>query len=88
MIKSLCVIAAIFLFAPSIAFYPASPAAALSADLAKKCRDMAIKSHPPPIPPGGKAYAEAERAFFSECVSKNGDMTVEPPKNPSTPENK
>ena len=24
-----------------------SPAAAISADLAKKCRDMAIKAHPP-----------------------------------------
>jgi hypothetical protein len=81
-------ITAISLFALSILFYPDSPAAALSADLAKKCRDMAIKSHPPPIPPGGKAYAEAERTFFSECVSKNGDMTVQPPSSPDTPEKK
>ncbi len=42
-----------------IIFAAASPAAAISADLAKKCRDMAIKSHPPPIPPGNKAYAQA-----------------------------
>jgi hypothetical protein len=47
---------------------------ALTAELAKKCRDMAIKSHPPPIPPGNKAYAQAERDFFRECVARNGQM--------------
>ena len=52
----------------------ASHADALTAELAKKCRDMAIKSHPPPIPPGNKAYAQAERDFFRECVSRNGQM--------------
>jgi hypothetical protein len=52
----------------------APPAAAISADLAKKCRDMAIHAHPPPIPPGNKAYAQAEREFFSECISRNGQM--------------
>ena len=52
----------------------ASPGAAISADLAKKCRDMAIHAHPPPIPPGNKAYAQAEREFFSECISRNGQM--------------
>jgi hypothetical protein len=51
-----------------------SHADALSAELAKKCRDMAIKSHPPPIPPGNKAYAQAERDFFRECVSRKGQM--------------
>jgi hypothetical protein len=51
-----------------------SPANALSAELAKKCRDMAIKSHPPPTPPGNKAYAQAEREFFRACVSRNGRM--------------
>jgi hypothetical protein len=51
------------------------PAAALSVDLAKKCRDLAIKSHPPPIPPGNKAYAQAEREFFRDCVAKNGQMS-------------
>jgi len=53
----------------------ASPAAALTVELAKKCRDLAIKSHPPPVPPGNKAYAEAERLFFRDCVAKNGQMS-------------
>jgi hypothetical protein len=51
-----------------------SPAAAITADLANRCRDMAIKSHPPPSPPGNKAYAQAEREFFRTCISKNGQM--------------
>jgi hypothetical protein len=55
--------------------FGAAPAAnAISVELAKKCRDMAIKSHPPPLRPGGKAYAQAEREFFRDCVSRNGEM--------------
>jgi hypothetical protein len=63
-----------------------SSASAISADLANKCRNMAIKAHPPPIPPGSKAYAQAERAVFSECVAKNGQMqSTEPPKDADGP---
>jgi len=50
----------------------ALPAVAISVDLAKKCREMAIKAHPRPH--GHKPYAQAERDFFGECVSKNGKM--------------
>jgi hypothetical protein len=53
----------------------ASSAAAISAGLANKCRDMAIKSHPPPFPLGNKAYAQAERDFFRSCVAKKGQMS-------------
>jgi hypothetical protein len=52
----------------------ASPTGAITVELAKKCRDAAIKSHPPPTPPGNKAYAQAERDYFRECVSRNGQM--------------
>ncbi len=72
---------ALILIAQFAALCGASPASAISADLANKCREMAIKAHPPPLPLGGKAYAQAERAFFSECVAKNGQMqSTEPPK--------
>jgi hypothetical protein len=60
--------------APILAVCGAAPAGAISVDLAKKCRDLAVKAHPPPTPPGNKAYAEAERAFFATCVAKNGQM--------------
>jgi hypothetical protein len=67
-------ITATILLAQIIVVFAPWPAAALSADLANKRRDMAIKSHPPPSPPGDKAYAQAEREFFRTCVSKNGQM--------------
>jgi hypothetical protein len=65
-----------------IATYSASPAAAISAELANKCRDMAIKSHPPPFPLGNKAYAQAERDFFRSCIAKKGQMRDSDAPNP------
>lgn len=50
----------------------ASPAMAISADLAKKCRELAVKSHPP-APAGTAPYAQAERDFFRDCISKGDD---------------
>ena len=75
---------AVFVLAAQIFILMAgSPATAITADLAKKCREMAIKAHPPPNSPGNKAYAQAERDFFRECVSKNGQMKDNsPPKAP------
>jgi hypothetical protein len=53
-----------------------SPAAsAISADLAKKCRELAIRAHPTQ-PAGTKSGTEqAQRDYFRECVAKNGDMS-------------
>lgn len=45
------------------------PAGAITAELAKKCRDEAIKAHPPQ-PAGTLPYAEAEREVFRDCVAK------------------
>jgi hypothetical protein len=66
----------------------APPAAAISVELAKKCRDMAIQTHPP-APAGTSPYAAAERTFFTNCIAKNGEMgdnngpPPPPPKAPS-----
>jgi len=50
------------------------PALALTAELAKKCRALAIRAHPT-RPAGGKSSAEqAQRDYFRACVSKNGNM--------------
>jgi hypothetical protein len=46
---------------------------AISVELAKKCRAMAIKAHPPQTA-GTKAYAAAERNVFNRCVSRKGQM--------------
>ena len=47
-------------------------ASAISADLAKKCRAMAVKAHPSPKP-GTKSNGadRAQRELFSACI-KNG----------------
>jgi hypothetical protein len=50
-----------------------SPAFAITAELAKKCRDLAIAAHPTQLA-GTSAYAAAQRDFFNQCVAKNGDM--------------
>ena len=51
------------------------PASAISADLAKKCRLMAIKAHPTPTPGSKPTGAEkAQRDYFRECVAKDGKM--------------
>ena len=57
---------------PDFILATASPAIAISADLAKKCRELAVKSHPP-APAGTAPYAQAERDFFRDCISKGDD---------------
>jgi hypothetical protein len=65
------VLSALFVIAP-ILLLSTSPAAAITVDVAKKCRDMAIKTNPREMP--GKPYAQAERDFFRQCVANNGHM--------------
>lgn len=51
------------------------PATAISVELAKKCRAMALKAHPYKLPgQPGAGTGEAEREYFNECVAKNGNM--------------
>lgn len=49
---------------------PAS--AGISAELANKCRTMMIKAHPVEVF-GAQGSAAAQRSYFAECVSRNGD---------------
>jgi curli biogenesis system outer membrane secretion channel CsgG len=72
----------LFLALAVITVCPVVPASAISVELAKKCRDMAVKAHPPPIRLGNKAYAQAERDFFARCVAHNGNI-----ENPDTSKN-
>ena len=74
---------AMILMAQAIVVSAATPAAAITAELANKCRAMAIKAHPPPFPLGNRAYAQAQRDYFRECVSKNGEMESGGPAKPS-----
>jgi hypothetical protein len=56
-------------------------APAITAGLAKKCRQMAVSADPPQTA-GTAPYAEAERSYFRECVARNGAM----PAGSSTPQ--
>lgn len=49
-----------------------------SVDLAKKCREMALKAHPPNRVGQKSRAGEAQRQFFGECVSKDGNMPPGP----------
>ena len=58
----------------------ATPALAISVELAKKCRAMAIQAHPYKIPGiKGPGTAEAERSYYSDCLAKGGNMPPPPP---------
>ena len=63
----------------------AMPASAISVELAKKCRDMAIKAHPPTLPGAKKGSAQAERAFYRSCIANGGNMPEEGTKKDAAP---
>jgi hypothetical protein len=47
--------------------------AQVSAELARKCREMMIKAHPTQVF-GSAGAAEAQRRYFSECIARQGRM--------------
>jgi hypothetical protein len=49
-------------------------ASALSAEVAKTCREQAIKSHPPAVAGSRAGTAQAERDFFQACVARGGKV--------------
>ena len=64
-------VAAFVLCAPALT---ATCASALTAEVAKKCRAFAIKAHPTVLP-GKKTGSEAaQRAYFQDCVAKEGKV--------------
>lgn len=81
MVRNVRIIAALGIGAMVLsAFAAGAPAAAITAELAKKCRALAIKAHPYKLPgQKGPGSAEAERAYFNECVAKGGNMSDEAP---------
>ena len=50
------------------------PASAITADLAKKCREMAFKAHPPVAIGSKTSNAKAQQDYYRTCVAKNGKM--------------
>lgn len=61
--------------ATALAVSMPEPTSAITVELAKKCRDLAIKSHPPAVAGSRTGTAEAEREFYRACVAKGGNVT-------------
>jgi hypothetical protein len=68
-LKALCVFALLGTgFIP-----PASPPAfAITADLANKCRAMALKAYPRKLAGSKNGTSGAERKYFQDCVARGG----------------
>jgi len=62
-----------------------SQAAAPSVELAKKCRQLTVKAHPPALPGTKRGSAQAERDYFAECIRKRGEMDQESPQKKDSP---
>ncbi len=60
-----------------------TPAAAISADLAIKCRQMAIKAHPPQRIGSKTGTAGEERKFYRDCLANGGSTPEDKTQNPS-----
>jgi hypothetical protein len=49
-------------------------ASALTAEVANKCRQYAVKAYPPTRVGSKKGTAGAERQYFKDCVAKDGNV--------------
>jgi hypothetical protein len=61
-------------FAVIWGFASAQQTRALTAELAKKCQELSLKAHPPARPGTKSRSAEAERAYFADCIKRGGNM--------------
>ena len=59
-----------------LGLFASSPALALSADLAKKCRDMSLRTYPYQSPGTGPGDAQNEIRFYKDCLAKGGKITA------------
>jgi hypothetical protein len=54
-------------------------ASAITADVARKCREVAIKAHPPTTAGSKAGAAQAEREAFRACVAQGGNVKDDAP---------
>ena len=93
MVRIKMVVAALGLGAAMhVALEGCNQADAITVNLAKKCRALAIEAHPYKLPgQRGQGSAKAERDYFNECVARGGNMPPEsthgePPAIPAEPQ--
>lgn len=72
-------IAVIVVGAIGIAILTPHSASAISAELAKKCRGLALKAYPPP-PTGSKSgNAGQMRGYYANCLAHDGNVPESTP---------
>jgi hypothetical protein len=52
-------------------------ATAITVELAKKCRAMSIRAHPPTLPGVKTGTAQAERDYYRACVANKGAVSTD-----------
>ena len=61
--------------AVAVLLWAQRPADAITAELAKTCRDKALKAYPR-LPPGTKTgNAKAQQDYYRDCLAKQGNST-------------
>jgi hypothetical protein len=50
------------------------PSKPISAELARKCRALAIQAHPTQQPGSRYGSGQAQREYFQQCVAKDGKV--------------
>jgi hypothetical protein len=63
-------------------FVPTTPATAITAELANKCRALAIKANPPQRIGAKAGTAGNERKYYSDCVANGGSTPDEKTQSP------
>ena len=58
----------------ALALWPSQPASAITVELAKKCRQMAMKAHPPQRPGTKPGAGKAQQDYFRKCVANQGKV--------------
>lgn len=78
MVRCVKIFAALGISFATFLYATEKPAGAVTLELAKKCRDLALKAHPYKLPgEKGPGSATAERDYYNECVARGGNMPDE-----------
>jgi hypothetical protein len=54
-----------------------APASAITVELAKQCRGMALKTHPTALAGSKTGTARAQRDYYLKCIANNGTMPAD-----------
>jgi len=52
---------------------------AISVAIAKKCRELAVKTYPPRQAGSRQGNSQAEREFYKSCIARDGKIEVQSP---------